>query len=192
MRTTIRGAWVLFFVLAACAQEKQSTDKFFDFQGFIDEQISQLSQHGRALEKTSNVKNIQSDSAYVPSLDGWAAELELFRQLENINKPTLKSQYHVEDAMKDTKSNLKIRQYTSATAPIRSIKFYYQGSFTQLKKIEATVQEDNMLYANGRVLTMEFEEEDRKPLLHYYTMTGFQKMILRDTVNFSLQGQIDL
>ncbi len=143
MKTTIRGGWILLLLWAgACAQEKQPTVKFFDFQGLIDEQVRQLSQHGRALDKTSQVKDTHSDSTYVPTQDDWAAELELFIQLENINKPSFKSGYQIKDPVKDTKSNLKIREYISEKAPIRSVKFYYHENFAQLKKIEATVREE--------------------------------------------------
>ncbi len=71
------------------------------------------------------------------------------------------------------------------------MKFYYHNDFAQLKKIEATIHEDNLLYANGLVLVMEFEDETGRPLLSHYSMNGFQKMILRDSVHYSLEGQID-
>jgi hypothetical protein len=39
---------------------------------------------------------------------------------------------------------------------------------------------------------MEFDDgEDGQPLLIRYSMNGFQKMILQDTVHLSMQGQID-
>ena len=71
------------------------------------------------------------------------------------------------------------------------MKFFYHDDFSQLKRIEATIAENNRLYSNSRDLTMEFEEEDGKPVLNRYSMSGFQKMMFRDTVRFSILGQIE-
>ena len=72
-----------------------------------------------------------------------------------------------------------------------SVRFYYQNDFEKLKKIEANIVEKNLLYSNSRSLTMEFDEEDGKPLLIRYTMKGFQKMAFSEQVQFSVMGQID-
>ncbi|CAN5160664.1 hypothetical protein BH09BAC3_BH09BAC3_17390 [soil metagenome] len=192
MKMTIRGGWILLLVLAGgCVQKKEPVEKFFDFKELLDEQTDLLSQHGRSLDKTSYVMNQNSDTTFVPSNYVWKTELELFQQLEEFNKPIYKSEYRIEDAIKDTRSNLKIRQYISERAPIRSMKFYYHEDFAHLKKIEATIHQNNLLYTNGLVLVMEFEDEDGKPLLSRYTMNGFQKMMLRDSVHYSLEGQVD-
>ena len=184
--------WMLLFLLAAaCSQEQKTTVKFFDFDGLIDEQISQLSQRMRVLDKVANMSTTQSDTAFLPSVKGWGSELEIFRQLETFNKPTYRNVYKVIDSVKDTRSNLKIRQYLAADAPIPVLRFYYQDEFSRLRKIDAEITETNPLYSTHRLLTMEFDEEEGKPMLARYSMIGYQKMILRDTVRFSVQGQID-
>lgn len=192
MKTATGGRWVLLFLLAAaCTQEQKSTQKYFDFDALIDDQISQLSQRGRVLEKVAAMAADQSDSTFLPSGKGWESELEIFRDLELINKPAFKDVYKIEDPLYDTKSNLKIRQYAASEAPLHLIKFYYQNEFLHLKKIEATITEKNLLYTTSRALIMEFDEEDGKPQLIRYSMDGFQKMVFNDTVRFSVQGQVD-
>jgi hypothetical protein len=192
MNTIRTRGWVLLlFIAAACSPEQTPTNKFFDFDGLVDEQISQLSQRMRVLDKVAKMSTVHSDTTFLPSAKGWESELEIFRQLETFNKPTFQSVYRVEDPVKDSKSNLKIRQYLAAEAPITVVRFYYQDEFRRLKKIDAEITEKNILFTTHRALTMEFDEEDGRPLLTRYGMTGFQKMILRDTVRFSVQGQID-
>lgn len=186
------GSWALLFSLvAACSPEEKATTKFFDFDGLINEQISQLSQRMRVLDKEARMSTTESDTAFLPSVKGWESELEIFRQLETLNKPTFQSVYRIEDSVKDTRSNLKIRQYAAADVPIPIVRFYYQDEFSRLKRIDAVITEKNPLFTTYRTLTMEFDEDDGKPLLTRYGMKGFQKMILRDTVRFSVQGQID-
>ena len=192
MKTTTLLAWAITALLAsACSQEKISTDKYFDFDGLMDDQVNQLSQRRRVLGKTAEISGIKSDTTFLPSGKGWESELEIFRDLEIINKPSYQKVYKVEDALKDTKSNLKIRQYRSTSSPVTSVKFYYQDEFERLKIIEADIVEKNLLYSNSRSLTMEFDEEDGKPLLIRYTMNGFQKMVFIEPVQFSVMGQID-
>ena len=192
MKTTTLLAWAITaFLAGACSQKKISADKYFDFDGLIDDQISQLSQRMRVLDKVADMGGLKSDTTFLPSGKGWESELEIFRELETINKPTYQKVYKVEDSMEDTKSNLKIRQYSSASSPVTSVKFYYQNEFEKLKKIEANIVEKNLLYFNSRSLTMEFDEEDGKPLLIRYTMNGFQKMVFSEQVQFSVMGQID-
>jgi hypothetical protein len=182
---------ILIFLLAACSQEQKISEKYFDFDGLIDEQISQLSQRMRVLDKIAEMSGISSDTTFLPSVKGWGSELEIFRQLEIINKPIYRDVYRVEDPLEDPKSNLKIRQFEAASAPVPSIRFYYQDNFSHLKKIEAVINEKNVLYATRRVMVIEFDEEDGERLITRYGMNGFQKMILRDTVRFSVLGQID-
>lgn len=184
--------WALtVFLAAACSQEQKSTHKYFDFDRLIDDQISQLSQRMRVLDKEAAMSDVKSDSTFLPSGKGWESELEIFRELEIINKPAYQMAYKVEDPVEDTKSNLKIRQYSSAASPVSLVKFYYQNEFERLRKIEADIVENNLLYTNSRTLVMEFDEVDGKPLLIKYTMNGFQKMVLSDPVRFSVSGAID-
>ncbi|MEJ0057356.1 MAG: hypothetical protein WDN75_17890 [Bacteroidota bacterium] len=116
-RITHRTVIYLSVLLVACSTEQKPAPKFFDFEGLISEQVSQLNQLKRALIKTAVVKGQESDSTYLPSAKGWEAELEVFRQMEMLNKPNYRSEYKIVDPVKDIRSNLKIREYISLNAP---------------------------------------------------------------------------
>ena len=192
MKKTILLHWAFAALLvAACSQEHKSNTKYFDFDGLIDDQVSQLSQRVRVLDKMAEMSGVKSDSTFLPSSKGWESELEIFRELEIINRPAYQKIYTVEDGLEDTKSNLKIRRYSSGASPVSSVKFYYQNEFDTLKRIEADIVEKNLLYTNSRTLVLEFDEEDGKPLLIRYAMNGFQKMVFSDPVRFSVSGEID-
>jgi len=125
-------------------------------------------------------------------MKGWETELEIFRELEKINKPAFRKAYTITDSLKDTKSNLMIRRYGATEEPMPRVEFFYMTEFAHLRKIEASITEKNLLYTSHRVLKMEFEEgELGRPLLMGYSINGFQKMFLRDTVRLSMQGHID-
>src|SRR5258708_31978688 len=157
MKKAAFGRWALLFLFAAaCSQEQRPALKLFDFDGLIDDQISQLSQRMRVLDKEVDMGGIKSDSTFLPSAKGWESELEIFRHLEMINKPSYRDIYKIEDPVEDTKSNLKIRQYSTASAPVPLVKLFYQNELTQLKKIEAATTEKNLLYSTRRDLLMQF------------------------------------
>jgi hypothetical protein len=190
MRAKSSG-WIVILFCVACNHAPVSTQKFFDFDGLIDDQVEQLDQSRGVLEKSVKMGLNGTDSTYVPSAKGWESELEIFRDLEIINRPTYRDAYKLDDPLPDIASNLKVRQYVSVKSPLHLVRFYYQNEFGNLKKIEAAFTEKNILYSTSRSLLMEFDDHNGKPQLTHYAMDGFQKMVLSDTVRFSVQGNID-
>ena len=79
------GVYVLLFLLTACRQNQKSNQKYFDFDRLIDDQISELSQRKRVLDKVADIGGSRSDTTFLPSAGGWETELEIFRELEKIN-----------------------------------------------------------------------------------------------------------
>jgi hypothetical protein len=69
------------------------------------------------------------------------------------------------------------------------VQFYYQHDVTNLKRIEAEYQEQNALYYTKRRLSIQFDGSG-KNLIHHYSIEGAQKMILSDSVRFSIHGSI--
>jgi hypothetical protein len=191
MRVMKPGVWLLVFLLGACTQEQTVTKKYFDFDKLIDEQISLLAGQHRTLVKAASLGAAPKDSVFRPSKQGWERELEAFRLLENINKPAFQNLYTVQDALADPQSNLKIHQFSSDKARVALVRLYYHDNLSRLKKIECVLFQKNLLYANSDQLTMLFDEENGKNVLTGYTMHGYQKMILGDTVRFTVRGTIE-
>ena len=52
--------------------------------------------------------------------------------------------------------------------------------------MESFFREENALYNTSRTLTLLFDDSSGSPLLSGYQLSGSQKMILSDTVNFSV------
>ncbi|MBY0436474.1 MAG: hypothetical protein K2U26_20465 [Cyclobacteriaceae bacterium] len=185
-----RGVWVLL-LFASCTEKTNRVVNVINFDSLLEVQVQQLSQRKRVLDKTASLSGTESDTTLVPSTQVWEAELEIFKQLQNVNKPTYKDAYVLTDGIADANSNLTIRQYLASAAPVSSLQFYYQDDFAQLKKVEAIISEHNMLRTTHRNLTLEFEEEDGRPVLNRYAIKGFQKLVFTDTVRFAIEGQID-
>ena len=117
-----------------------------------------------------------------------ANELDVFRQLDLINKPLYKSMYEIRDGEKDIKSNLLVRTYRAKnTSPIPFVKFYYRSSPRILKRIESVFQEHNPLFDTKRTLMLVFDDGNESVIISGYQLKGTQKMILNDTVHFSVE-----
>ncbi|MDZ4714023.1 MAG: hypothetical protein SH819_01020 [Cytophagales bacterium] len=191
MKSTVRTALGLVFLCAACSESSESgTRSLYDFNKLIDTQIELLSRNNYILEKTAAVNASLSDTLFVPTASHWKGELDLFRQLEIINKPIYVGGYLASGPVKDSRSNLKIQTYSHVSAPLAELRFYYQDSPEKIRRIEAILSEANALYASKKTLRLEFEDAEGIPLLLAYSLDGFQKVALRDTVRFQMRGRI--
>jgi hypothetical protein len=161
-----------------------------DFDALIEEQISGLSQRMVTLEKVATVGEVLSDSTLVPAVADWKAELDIFRQLGIINKTIYQGAYQQQGPLEDPQSNLHIQQYSSATSPLRVLKVYYQVDPPRVRKVEGFLEESTPLYSTQKILTMVFDEENGSPVLTRYSIVGYQKVALRDTVRFSVESAI--
>ncbi len=181
--------FALVFFLSACNRSNLKYDKiYFDFDSLINVQVIGLLKAQTTIDKNSLINGKEANSSFVPDSLSLANELDVFRQLDLINKPLYRSAYEIKDREKDTRSNLLIRTYTAKfPSPVPYVKFYYRTSPLDLKKIESVYHEENTLYATRRNLLLEFDDISGTLLLNGYQLTGAQKMILNDTVNFSVK-----
>lgn len=189
----MRGVFFLIagcaLMLTACNRGNQVYDKtYFDFDSLINVQVKELINAKVTLRKVSVINGKSDSSSFVPDSLKLANELDVFRQLDLINKPLYKSSYVVKEGEKDTRSNLLIRSYSAKSAsPVPFVKFYYRSSPRDIKKVESFFQEENALYNTSRNLTLLFDDSSGTPLISGYQLRGSQKMILSDTVNFSVE-----
>lgn len=181
----------LLLVAVACAPTPASVVQSpLDFDALIDGQINGLSQRMVTLDKVAVVGDVRSDSTLVPTAADWKAELDIFRQLGTLDKAIYQGAYLQEGPLDDPTSNLHIQQYSSATSPLRVLKIYYQDDIQKVRKVEGLLEESTPLYSTQKSLTMVFDEESGKPVLTNYSIVGYQKVALRDTVRFSVESVI--
>ncbi|MCE7862029.1 MAG: hypothetical protein DYG99_00660 [Bacteroidetes bacterium CHB5] len=191
MRPIFLFGFFIAVCLGSCKQAEAVYDKpYFDFDSLLNNQQQALLLSKATLTKkvilgtTSEELTFETDSMIL------AKELDAFRQLDIINKPGFKNEYRILDGLKDTRSNLTIRRYEALQQrhPVPFVTFYYQREFNRLYKIESVYKEDNALYKTERKLLLEFDDTSGKPLLVHYRLSGVQKLILSDSISFSVDG----
>lgn len=166
--------------------EKKSND-YYDVQSLLKEQLLLLEELRPQVSKTimidgeKEVKEITFDSI------GWQNELDIFN-LADINKPVLKDQY---EAFELNKNGKRIIRYKAKSERLGisnlEIAFDKQGL---IRKLSAVYEESNYLYSSVRKLELDFELHHGQPLISAYAVSGNQKMIMKDPVDFRITSNV--
>lgn len=188
---------MMFSGLTSCTNEKETPSHYFAFDSLITAQVMYLTHSKAKLIKAALIDQ-KADSALSISPDsaGWSKELGIFLQLDMINKAIYRNRYKVRDGQ-DPKSNLTIRYYDAYEeslndVPVPSMKIYYKGNFNNIKRIEGVYQEENSLYRSSQVLSLDLQDIHNKTVLTSYTIKGSQKMVMADSLQFSIDARIIL
>jgi hypothetical protein len=185
-----------FFIISATAFwgcEKNTDNQTGFFDSLLVANKNFLVKSHAVLTKYALISGKQDTIYLKPDSVTWNNELDIFSQLDVFQKPAYRDAYVVEDRLKDSQSNLSVRQYKATRpVPVPLLRFYYYNQFRQLKKIEARYENVNSLYSTNRQLVMEFDQRAGKIVLTGYSLNGVQRMILSDSLNFSVRGEVSL
>lgn len=195
----IGGAFLISIVLLGCRPSNLNEyDKlYFDFDSLVRTQIKVVSSNKDSIYKISRLDNKQDTSRFALDSTRLAHEWDVFQQLDVINKPMYRDHYEITEDQ-DTKSNLRVRSYVAKVNSFNTLKFsipfvrfYFHEDFKKLIRIESQYNEQNALYFTSRNLVLEFDELPGIPTIQKYLISGSQKMILSDSVKFSIKGVIE-
>lgn len=190
-----RWAFVAFAAVTAisCGSQERSR-ALYPVDSLISAQVSTLSKSNAWLQKIAVMQDKSDTTSFAPQDSlGWSKELDIFRELEVMNKPVSQSNYLIDDNLFDPGSNLTVKAFTSTTElPVRSMRVFYDGSIQRVRKIEAEYEDENALYQSKRSLVMRFNQINNVSVLTSYTILGGQKMILADSVAFRLDAKIQV
>lgn len=163
----------------------------------VSHQVYYLTEINAALFKEALLDGRTDTVTYKPSdTTVWMKELEVFRKLNEINKPVNRGRYEVTDGLLDPESNLTVKAFTSKTLededplPIVYLKIYYQGNIGKPRKIEARYDEETLLYKSARHLSMHFHQVENRTVLTSYAVRGGQKMVFGDSVVLYISGKV--
>ena len=180
-------------LMVSCTTQRQRKENLYNIDSLVAGQIDHLLFHKAGVNKKVSLNSVEKIITTVPSdASEWRNELDIFIELDAINKPINKGAYNVE-TYADLKSNLKVKSFrTAIDLPVKYLLVYYHQSLKEVRKIEAQYNETNTLYSSARFLTMEFQNISNQTVVTSYSIKGGQKMFLDDTVKYKIDATIML
>ena len=164
--------------------------KYYDLNALIDQQLVWLIELNPEIRKTAVLNGIPESSSMRLDSVQWARELKIFRDAD-LNKSRLRQEYRIVEDLSEPTSNLKIRLYQAINkemTEVEYLKIFYVEEEDDLRKLEASVREKNALFSSKKMLYMTFEDNGNGSIkIIHFKIEGQQKMILMDTVKFSLE-----
>lgn len=193
MKQAVFIVWIVV-ALSSCETTRRDTKYYYALDSVLTEQVQYLTLSHATLSKKATIDGKEETISFIPKdTTRWKYELDVFAALNDINKPANVGKYHTEQGLKDSNSNLFIYTIESTeTLPVVFLKVYYLDNLSNIRKIEGLYREESSLLQSSRHLSMEFESINNKIVLTSYSITGGQKMLLRDSVQFSVQGMVTL
>lgn len=179
----------LALVWAACTKSQHRAEGYFD--SLINAQTSRLIIARPRVVKVSSLKGKQDEKSFLPDSLTLNADLAIFRVLNTVDRFE-KVSYKVDDRLRDEHSNLLVKAYTATDndIPVKQVRIYYFQSLKNIKHIVAECTERKALYSLSRHLEMDFDDMNGAPMMTAYRVTGTEKVILGDSLKFSVDSKI--
>ncbi len=184
-------------LLFTACENQHSATRYYPVDSLVEAQVFYLYESNAKLTKTATIGANHEQTTTAKDTTGWRHELAVFAQLDDINRPSNAAMYNVETASPDVTSNLLVyaleaKDDPDHPIPVMLFKVYYLGSRENIRKIEGLYREENSLLTSSRRLSMNFENINNKIVLTSYSVAGSQKMLMGDSVQYSVTGMITL
>lgn len=181
----------LLVSLTSCFDGKK-TQALYPIDSLLSAQARYLSQK-KVIHKKIVVLGDKEEEISIGPQDSaaWRNELEVFSALSVINKPVNKSFYTIEE-LSDVRSNLKMKSFSTKKEdlPVKYFRIYFQHQPNRIRKLEARFNDLSSLYKSSRELRMEFQQFGDTVVLTSYDIVGGQKMVMDDSVQYSVRGSL--
>lgn len=190
-----KGRWLLpaLLLLAACGAEDASVrpaanrkPNYFDVKGLLDTQIAELNRRQPVVEKQVRLRDGKEETTRVVKTD-WSKELQVFYQAD-INKPALRGLY-APDVPPKAGNGVTRNTYALAhgsDAPVKRLTVESAQERGATEHLTATIQQDNPLFYSEKKLFLAV----RNGQLTEYEVQGLQKLVMFDTVRYSVRTRV--
>lgn len=180
--------------LSSCETRHNDAPRYYALDSILREQVQFLARSQATLSKNATIDGKAETTSFIPKdTTRWSYELDVFAELNDINKPAYVGKYRTARGVADTHSNLLMYTIESTeTLPVVFLKVYYLNTLSNIRRIEGLYRQESSLLKSSRKLSMEFQNINNKIVLTSYSVAGGQKMLLGDSVQFSVNGMVTL
>lgn len=178
------------FMMGCSKPIKYQTSLQINIDSLLKYHRNQLTEKKAQLTKISNINGKKSSIKIPAEAIHWDTEFESFKVLNSINKPINSSAYSLQ-IKNDDKSNLIVKSWTTnRSLPLKQLKVYFLRDFKQIKKVEATIVQNNFIFNSTKELNLNFSVLGAYPIAEDYKIEGHQKFFWEEPQYFSLAGNI--
>lgn len=177
-RFSVYCGLVAAILLQACRPDTtvSLSHQYFDLSGLLKSQEQQL--QGYSIQKNSTI-NGHTDKQIV--LADWSKEFDLVREAD-LNKPSWQGSFTI-----DSTDNKICYSTENKAISVKKLCVTYSSKHLPTH-VWAQITEDNMLYTSGREMHLYFDTTQTQTVLRAYGMSGFQKVLLKDTMRYEIQA----
>ncbi len=169
-------ARVLLLCLSCQKVGKPAVDEYPDMKLLLDKQISLL--NGKTLAKRVSLGSVVEVDTFQMDTDKWKQELSFFKDI-NPNLPDYTGVFE----MTDTELLTSLRPKEGEDASLKMLTILREGS---KRSIKATLHQEAPIYTHHQNINVLFEEG----AIRSYQVDGYQKILLQDTIKFSITCDI--
>lgn len=178
-------------LLAACGPGEDATVRpvpanrkpnYFDVKGFLDSQVATLNRQQPVVEKQVRLRDGNVETTRVTKTD-WSKELQIFYQAD-INKPALRGAYDIEPVNQPNGPSATYKKKPAVEATVRELTINKGANYPTA--ITATIIQDNPLFYSEKKLQLQAGSKG----LQSYSVEGIQKLVMFDTVRYTVRTRI--
>jgi len=191
----MRKILLVSLCLFSCSQAEQEVktgELYFSLEKLVEEQVSILSSGTYQIKKTAFLNEKHDEKILKPDSLGWLDELKLFRDAD-INLPSLRGVYEMVAGPGELTSNLQEIDFipVKEVQGVQYIKVFYAENRDDVRRIETRVTKVNSLFRGETILKLELRRDGENNLvLTSYEITGGQKIIMLDSVEYKITGLV--
>ncbi|UOG74760.1 hypothetical protein MTX78_21915 [Hymenobacter tibetensis] len=181
----------MLLLLAACGPGEDASVRpvpanrkpnYFDVKGFLDKQVADLNRRQPVVEKQVRLRDGKTETTRVTKTD-WAKELQIFYQAD-INKPALRGAYEVKAVTQSATTGQLYQRKVGVDATVRELLITRATNYPEA--MSATIIQDNPLFYSEKKLSLRADARGVKS----YSVEGIQKLVLFDTVRYTVRTRI--
>ena len=177
---------LLVFTITSCSLPEQKgsdhvTKKYFDLDSLMQSQIEQLESLNPPVNKSITIGGKEEEKT-VKNVD-WNNELSVFLN-SDINKPKLLDQYKVEETINGNQILFSYDFIKKGATGVQKMLITKDRSAGHIQSVVIESLERNAIFSSHKNIDLTFKDNQ----LTSYSMKGFDKVAMRDTMWYDVKG----
>lgn len=178
--------FLLALIITSCSLPEQKggnqvAKKYFDLDSLMQSQMEQLESLNPTVNKSITIDDKQEEKT-VKNVD-WNNELSVFFN-SDINKPKLLDQYKTKKTTNGSELLLSYNFIKKGATGVQKMQITKDENTKHIQSVEIESLERNAIFSSHKNIDLIFKDNR----LTSYSMNGFDKVAMRDTMWYDLEG----